>query len=383
MKKLIKFLIILILLVFTIGAIIKIDKPNENNISDTEKNEIISYINDIYNIHRSIPEFEDINKTDELWIWDNINQYLCNHSEFEERNQYCDYSYEEISSFAKILYGNDFTLETPVQNPAMIYDSETNKYGVPMYNVESLRECQIENIEKSGNIYTINIIDYVISFIPPLNNTSEEELIYFHNITDFDLNPTSADIVFKLTELKNYKEKVLKNKDKFTSKTIILEYNETLKQYYIKSCKYNYSNIDIIRTKYSQMLETFNFYNLEYNENDFNTSTYAEITNFDEISSIYTENGLNIYKNTFKLLNFKDDKVFIEADDFYFLDNIFITEFSDIQKNENELTCTVSSTLFNSSEEFTLNSKPFITTFKLVKENNEWKIDEFSIDFYE
>ena len=320
-----------------------------------------------------------------MWIWDNINQYLCNHSEFEERNQSCDYTYEEISNFAKILYGEQFILETPIQNPAMIYDEETNKYGVPLYTGESVKEYQIESIEKSDNIYTVSIIDYVISFVPPFGNESEENLIYFHNITDFNLNSMSPNIIFELTELKNYKEKILENKDNFTSKTIILEYDENSNQYHILSCKYNYSTEDLIREKYTQMLDSFSIYNLEYNQNDFNASIYAEITNFNDISSIYTKNGTEIYKKTFELLIFKDDKVFIEAGDFAPTDKLFLTEFSNIQNTENEISCTVTSTLFKSFDyELTiqdLDSELFITNFKLIKENNEWKIDEFNIKF--
>lgn len=387
MKKIVTVFIILIIigLIYFIAKNNKILEITSTELSDTTKSEIISYINDIYNIHRSIPEFENINKADELWIWDNINQYLCNHSEYEERNQSCDYTYEEISNFAKILYGEQFILETPIQNPAMIYDEETNKYGVPLYTVESLKEYQIESIEKSDNIYTVSIIDYVISFVPPFGNESKENLIYFHNITDFNLNSMSPNIIFELTELKNYKEKILENKDNFTSKTIILEYDENSNQYHILSCKYNYSTEDLIREKYTQMLDSFSIYNLEYNQNDFNASIYAEITNFNDISSIYTKNGTEIYKKTFELLIFKDDKVFIEAGDFAPTDKLFLTEFSNIQNNENEISCTVTSTLFKSFDyELTiqdLDPELFITNFKLIKENNEWKIDEFNIKF--
>ena len=195
----------------------------------------------------------------------------------------------------------------------------------------------------------------------------------------------SPNIIFELTELKNYKEKIIENKDKFTSKTIILEYDENSNQYHILSCKYNYSTEDIIKEKYTQMLDSFSIYNLEYNQNDFNESIYAEITNFNDISSIYTKNGTEIYKKTFELLIFKDDKVFIEEGDFPLTDKLFLTEFSNIQNTENEISCTVTSTLFKSFDyELTiqdLDPKPFVTNFKLIKENDEWKIDEFNIKF--
>ena len=169
MKK-IKFLIGLIFIILLIVFILIFSRQYKNNttLSETEINEISTYIKDIYNIHYAIPEFDNINNADEFWIYDNINQYLSNHKEFANRNLEGNYTYEEISNFAKTLYGSNFSLEIPKQNPAMIYYEDTNTYGIPSYNVESLKECQIENIKKNGNLYIIKIIDYTISFAPPL-----------------------------------------------------------------------------------------------------------------------------------------------------------------------------------------------------------------------
>ena len=167
MKK-IKFLIGLIFIILLIVFIFSNQSRNNTTLSEKEITEISAYIKDIYNIHYAIPEFDDINKADEFWICDNINQYLSNHKEFENRNLEGNYTYEEISNFAKTLYGSNFSLEIPRQNPAMIYYEDTNTYGIPSYNVESLKECQIENIEKKGDLYIVKIIDYTISFVPPL-----------------------------------------------------------------------------------------------------------------------------------------------------------------------------------------------------------------------
>ena len=168
MKKF-KFIIGMLLIILLIISILFFPKSkNITNLSETEINDISAYIKDIYNIHYSIPEFDNINKANEFWICDNINQYLSNHKEFEERNINGDYTYEEICDFAKTLYGNNFSLKIPKQNPAMIYYEDTNTYGIPSYNVESLKECQIENIEKQDNLYIVKIIDYTISFLPPI-----------------------------------------------------------------------------------------------------------------------------------------------------------------------------------------------------------------------
>ena len=376
-----KFLIGLIILILIISISFIFIKQNKNEkLTETENKEISTYIKDIYNIHYSIPEFNNINEADEFWLWDNINQYLSNHEEFEERNIQGNYTYKEISNFAKTLYGKNFTLKVPIQNPAMIYYENSDTYGIPSYTVNSFKECQIESIEKKDNLYIVNIIDYTISFNKPFDSTSEDKKIYFYNSTDYNLNSNSSDIIFELSELKNYKDKILKNKNKFTSKTLTLSYDG---KYHIQACKNNYSDENLIREKYSEMKESFNLYNLEYDINELYNSSSAEITNFNDISSIYTENGLEIYKNTFNLLTFKDNTAFINAGDFYAFDNVFSSKFSNIIKKENEITCTVTSYLYDSTYDIN-NLSDLIqinNEFKLIKENNTWKIDYFNIDF--
>ena len=290
-----------------------------------------------------------------------------------------DYTYDEVSKFAKTLYGSKFSQEIPTDNPAMIYYEDTNTYGIPIYNVEALKECQIESIEKQDNLYIVKIIDYTISFASPIGS-NEENNIYFYNTLDYDLSSTSSDVVFKLKELKDYKNQILKNKDKFTSKTITLSYDGN---YHIENCKYNLSENDIIKIKYKELLNSFNLYNLEYDINDFNDSIYSEITNFNEISSIYSTNGLNLYKNTFDLLEFKEDKTYITAGDFHLLENLFATKLSNITITENEITCTVTSYLFNDNYNISSLSelKQVTNEFKLVKENEKWKIDFFNLNF--
>ena len=62
MKKTLKILIIFLIIFLAIITILSITKSNKNPISDTETKEISAYIKDIYNIHYSIPEFDNINK---------------------------------------------------------------------------------------------------------------------------------------------------------------------------------------------------------------------------------------------------------------------------------------------------------------------------------
>lgn len=381
MKKFFKFLfalIIILILFFTLYSFIS----NTHKISDEEKKELISYIDDIYNHVYSIPEFNDINNADTNWLWDNINQYLSNHEEFNKRNEKpFDYTYEEICSYAKKIYGDNLKKVFPKENEIMLYNEKTNKYGVPAYSLESSHHYQIENIEKNGNIYTVNIIDYTVSLYECFGNNPSNHINFFNNF-EFDLNyDNSKDIIFYVMEFENYEDKILENKDKFTSKTLTIEYDKNSNEYHILSCTYNNKDIDIIKQAYRKMLNSFELMYLDYDMNEFNSSDQAEIKNFDEITSIYTNNGLDIYKNTHPLLSFENGKTFIALGGMYTLDCIYSSEISNIEKKENEMICTVTTLLREDITSLEPSSKTVSHTFKIIKENDEWKIDEFSLDF--
>ena len=156
MKKFIKIFIILIIIVFITFGIYKLtqnkSKKTTSNYPDLEK-----YINTIYGKTYLIPEFENINDADENWLWENINQYLHNNSEFDERNskQY-DYTYDEICQFVNTIYGPDLKKTFPTGAEYMRYDTYHDKYGPTSYGLEYYYDYKIENIDKNENIYTIS-----------------------------------------------------------------------------------------------------------------------------------------------------------------------------------------------------------------------------------
>lgn len=381
MKKFFKFLFVLIIILL-LSFILYSFISNTNKISDEEKTELLSYIDDIYNNVHSIPEFDDINDANEYWIWDNINQYLSNHEEFNNRNKKnFDYTYEEICSYAQKLYGKNLKKVFPKENDIMLYDETTNKYGVPAYSLEASYHYQVENIEKNNNIYTVDIIDYAVSLFECFGENPSYHINFFNNF-EFNLNyDNSKDIIFYTTKFKDYENKVLENKDKFTSKTLSIEYDKTSNEYHILSCKYNIKDIDIIKQEYSKMLDSFDLINLDYNMDELNTSEQSKIKNIDEIISIYTNNGLNIYKNTHPLLSFKNDEAFISLGGMYTLDYIYSTDFSNIERNGNEITCTAITLLREDISSLNPSSNTVSHNFKIIKENDIWKIDEFSLDF--
>ena len=201
MKKIHKILIliIIILLIILISILFFLSNKKQNN---ENYDELIKYVDTIYSKQFLIPEFNDINKTDPNWFWDNINQYLNNNSEFESRNRlYCSYTYDEIYEFAKVLYGNNISQELPKDSSYFIYNPSSRKYGPTAYSLENYYDYQIDNIEKNENIYTVSIYDYTISYYRTLGE-NPDNLIDIYNNYDFLLNGDNGTPILSVKSLK-------------------------------------------------------------------------------------------------------------------------------------------------------------------------------------
>ena len=108
MKKL--FIIIIILAVIFVGMFIyKNVANNNNNISIEEINNIEDYISKIYMwkevTNEALPEFDDINNANELWIWEVIKKDL------EET----DLTYNQIKSKKEEIFGGSLEKDFPVE----------------------------------------------------------------------------------------------------------------------------------------------------------------------------------------------------------------------------------------------------------------------------
>ena len=123
MKKM--FIIIMILAIIFMGMLVyrNILADAKNNISVKEIENIESYISQIYMwkeiTTEALPEFDDINKANELWIWEVVKRNL---EEYETTK-------EEIEQKAKEIFGEEFDKKFPKEgNQSFEYDEESCNY---------------------------------------------------------------------------------------------------------------------------------------------------------------------------------------------------------------------------------------------------------------
>lgn len=177
---------------------------------------------------------------------------------------------------------------------------------------------------------------------------------------------------------------LLEHKDKLSRKILTIEYNEKTKNYNIISCKYIASKPEeTLATYYRKMQDTFEIWNIEYDYDEIYTSSEVLVNNFDELSSIYSENALETYKKEMDLFIFKSNgEVYITAGDINIADYIYKIEFKNITINENSICCDVLRTFRKSfdpdspeyNETYTKSDK-----FTIIKDNsNKWIVDEFN-----
>ena len=181
----------------------------------------------------------------------------------------------------------------------------------------------------------------------------------------------------KYTDILNYK-------DKLSHKILTIKYNEETQKYNIISCKYEDTKIeDTLATYYRKMQDTFEIWNIDYDYDEIYTSSEVLVENFDELSSIYTENALKTYKEEMGLFVYKDNgEVYITAGDMNIADYIFKIEFKNIINNSTSISCDVVRTFRKSfvpddeeyNEVYTKTDK-----FTIIKDSSKgFLVDEFN-----
>lgn len=385
MKKFIKIFIILIIIVFITFGIYKLTQ-NKSKKTTSKYPDLEKYISTIYGKTYLIPEFENINDADENWLWENINQYLHNNSEFDERNskQY-DYTYDEICQFVNTIYGPDLKKTFPTGAEYMRYDTYHDKYGPTSYGLEYYYDYKIENIDKNENIYTISIYDFTVSLYRTLGE-NPDDLIDIYNNYEFILNEDNGT---PITSIKNLNDKnfsnILDYKDKLSHKILTIKYDEKTKNYYITSCRYvNTKPEEILAVYYKKMQNTFEVWNIDYEYDDIYTSSEILVKNFDKLSSIYTENSIETYKNEMDLFVFKDNgEVYITAGDINIADYIDTIDIKNVKNESNKISCDIVRTFRKSfNPEDTEYNETYTKTdnFTIIKDSssNSWLIDKFN-----
>ena len=389
MKRNLKLLIIIIILgivAFLMYSFAFSPKKYPKNIKPTDYNGIMEYISDIYGVTFLIPEFENINDANEHWLWENVNQYVWNHEdEYKEKNsQEYGYSYDDISKIVKKLYGSDLKKVFPKGAIAMRYDSYTDSYGPTSFGISNYYDYKIDSIIKDGTTYTVSIYDYTVSSETFSENDETDDYFEIFNNYDYLLNSDNGTPIIKVKTLDDEEfQNLITKKNMLSHKVLTIEYDEASNLYYIKSCKYEETKPEeTLASFYYEMQSTFEIKSIDYNYEDLYTSEEVIVNNFDELTSIYTDNAIATYKNEMELFVYKDNgDVYITAGDITVGEYLSKIEFKDIEETENKITCNVVRTFRNS---FDPSDKEYNETyvkenkFTIVKQNEKWLIDEFS-----
>jgi len=214
MKKLVA--IIIILIIIFIGMLIyKNINTKSNYISMQEIDKIETYITKIYMwkeiTNEAIPEFENINEADDLWVWEVIKKNI---EEYEM-------SYEEITQKGKELFGTNFSKELPIEGSKyLVYDEESKLYhAIGMGLDEQEDSFFLNKIERTKSGYEVEIVEYLEDYSGVLRKeqNSEEYDIIIMNTSGKEIGRR------KNTMQENTIEIIKENIEEFTKKKIILE----------------------------------------------------------------------------------------------------------------------------------------------------------------
>lgn len=211
MKKLI--VIIIMLAIIFIGMIVykNIAINSSNSISIQEISQIETYITKIYMwkeiTGQALPNFEDINQVEDVWIWEVVKKNLEDYEFF----------YEQIQEKAKELFGEKLTKEFPKQGTEyIIYDEKVDKYYAIGMGLDQLEDSFLLNeIQKTQNGYAVEIIEYLEDYSQTLNE--EEDFIIIRNTKEEEIAKINNQ------EEEKVKEIVKNNVDKLNRKMIILK----------------------------------------------------------------------------------------------------------------------------------------------------------------
>ena len=211
MKKFV--VIIIILVIIFIGMIVYKNMTIEtNNISIQEIEKIENYINKIYIekeiVGESLPSFEEINNANERWIWEVV----------KKNTEDDKITYEQLQESAKSIFGEEFTNEFPKEGTEyLIYNQEENMYQSIETEVDEQGALFLLNkIEKTGNGYEVEIIEYLEDYSPMLKEEPENYVI-IRNLKEEEISRTNSSSEDEELDI------VKRNIEKFSKKKVWIE----------------------------------------------------------------------------------------------------------------------------------------------------------------
>ena len=227
----------------------------ENEVSKKETQEIRDFVNNIYFYSMELPEFTDVNKANEDWVWNTVRQYAYK----TEDSQYI--TYNGIMNVAKEVFGESFSKKFPLQgrygltlyNDDYAYDESSAIYTFSyMEWAEDLWPCiTVKNIKKNGDKYLVTVVLFDVvdngAFsevedvtMDILNKDNEVVQSYEYKYDSYRGSYVYENKYYTWGELLgifDFERYVLQNDKEFVKKQLTLERNSETGKVYLKECK--------------------------------------------------------------------------------------------------------------------------------------------------
>lgn len=192
-------------------------KTDKNELQGEEESEIRAYISAICNTNlgNRLPEFSNINDVYKPWIYAHITRD--DSTFFMTEN--------EIKENLKETFGDELILDVKkdtaeyddISMPS--FDKENGDYILPAFGMDNKICYEVNSIQKSGNIYTVNVIEYNVA----TDFNTNEQIISAYNKNDDNQKRTEIFRVSEDESADKIEEEVMKQKDKFISFDITIE----------------------------------------------------------------------------------------------------------------------------------------------------------------
>ena len=207
MKKMLIIIVVLASILISMIIYKNMSTSSKNNVNIQEIKKIEEKISSIYLwkevTDAALPEFEDINETTDIWIWEVVKKNI---DKFEV-------SYDEIVQTSKEIFGQNFNKEFPKSgNLSYKHDEEKDIYIPTEVNLDQMEDVFIiSNIQKNEEGYEVEIIEY-------LEDYSNEQKVVIRNLVEEEIGQVSS----SESETK-IKEIVKENSSRFNKKKIYLK----------------------------------------------------------------------------------------------------------------------------------------------------------------
>lgn len=192
-------------------------QADNDELQGKEESEIRAYISTICNTNlgNRLPEFSNINDAYKPWIYAHITRD--DSTFFMTEN--------EIKENLKETFGDELILDVKkdtaeyddISMPS--FDEENSDYTLPAFGMDNIICYKVNSIQKSDNVYTVNVIEYNIA----TDFDTTEQIISAYNKNDDNQKRTEIFRVSEDESADKIKDEVMKQKDKFKSFNITIE----------------------------------------------------------------------------------------------------------------------------------------------------------------